>query len=128
MHSSSFNDLIGLRYEWGCGPWTGKTDCFQLACEVHKRLGFIDYSEKFDWVYNLYDEKTFPRGQLVRWLLENGTRLQSAKLGAVVLLPATAGSALGTVLDDGAIFLSPNQTVVKAPLPNGVGHYFWMHQ
>jgi hypothetical protein len=65
---------------------------------------------------------------MVRWLLENGTRLKEATPGAVVLLPSAIGSALGTILDDGVIFLSPDQTVVKAPLPNGVGHCFWMHQ
>jgi hypothetical protein len=44
------------------------------------------------------------------------------------LLPTAVGSALGTILEDGAMFLAPNNTVVKAPLPSGVGHYFWMHQ
>jgi len=128
MHSLSFNDLIGLPYSWGAAPWSGKNDCFQLACEVHKRLGFADYTERFEWVYELYDEQTFPRGLLVRWMLQNGTRLEVATPGAVVLLPTAMGSALGTILEDGAMFLAPNNTVVKAPLPGGVGHYFWMHQ
>jgi hypothetical protein len=56
MQNLSFNDLIGLPYQWGAAPWSGKTDCFQLACEVHKRLGFADYSNQFEWVYELYDE------------------------------------------------------------------------
>jgi hypothetical protein len=87
-----------------------------------------DYTERFEWVYELYDEQTFPRGLLVRWMLQNGTRLQAATLGAVALLPTAVGSALGTILEDGAMFLAPNNTVVKAPLPSGVGHYFWMNQ
>jgi hypothetical protein len=57
MQNLSFNDLIGLPYQWGAAPWSGKTDCFQLACEVHKRLGFADYSNQFEWVYELFDEQ-----------------------------------------------------------------------
>jgi hypothetical protein len=48
--------------------------------------------------------------------------------GAVALLPANIGSALGTIVEDGALFLSPSGTVIKAPLPAGVGHFFWMHE
>ena len=130
MPNSSCNDLIGLRYRWGASPWanTGFTDCFQLACEVHRRLGFSDYTSKFDWVYELYDEATFPKGLLVRWLLQNGQRLKAPRPGAVALLPATVGSALGTIVEDGALFLSPGGTVIKAPLPAEVGHFFWMHE
>jgi hypothetical protein len=130
MHSSSFNDLIGLKRAWAARPGdgSGTVDCCLLAAEVHKRLGYADYTERFEWVYELYDEQTFPRGLLVRWMLQNGTRLQAATPGAVALLPTAVGSALGTILEDGAMFLAPNNTVVKAPLPSGVGHYFWMHQ
>lgn len=117
-----------MRYEWGAAPWLGKTDCFQLACEIHKRLGFADYTKRFEWVYELYDEQTFPRGLLVRWMLENGTRLKAAKPGAVALLPASTGSALGTILEDGAIFITRGSGVIRAPLPAGTGHYFWMNQ
>ena len=128
MHNSSFNDLIGLSYQWGAAPWSGKTDCFQLACEVHKRLGFADYTDQFEWVYELFDESTFSKSLLVRWMIENGVRLQQPTLGAVALLPAAIGSALGTIVEDGALFLSPSGTVIRAPLPSGVGHYFWMNQ
>ena len=130
MPSLSCNDLIGLRYCWGASPCSnsGFTDCFQLASEVHRRLGFGDYTRKFDWVYELYDEATFPKGLLVRWLLQNGQRLQNPQPGAVALLPAAVGSALGTIVEDGALFLSPGGTVIKAPLPADVGHFFWMHE
>jgi hypothetical protein len=130
MPNLSCNDLIGLRYRWGGAPWdnSGTTDCFQLACEVHKRRGFADYTDKFDWVYELFDEATFPKGLLGRWLLQNGKRLQKPLPGAVALLPAAVGSALGTIVEDGALFLSPGGTVIKAPLPDGVGHFFWMHE
>jgi hypothetical protein len=130
MPNLSCNDLIGLRYRWGASPCSnsGFTDCFQLASEVHRRLGFGDYTRKFDWVYELYDEATFPKGLLVRWLLQNGQRLNEPRPGAVALLPATVGSALGTIVEDGALFLSPGGTVIKAPLPADVGHFFWMHE
>jgi hypothetical protein len=130
MPNLSCNDLIGLRYCWGASPCSnsGFTDCFQLASEVHRRLGFGDYTRKFDWVYELYDEATFPKGLLVRWLLQNGQRLKEPRPGAVALLPATVGSALGTIVEDGALFLSPGGTVIKAPLPADVGHFFWMHE
>jgi hypothetical protein len=95
---------------------------------VHKRLGFADYTNKFEWVYELYDESTFPKSLLVRWMIENGKRMRKPDIGAVALLPAAIGSALGTIVEDGALFLSPGGTVIKAPLPSGVGHYFWMHQ
>jgi hypothetical protein len=130
MPNLSCNDLIGLRYCWGASPCSnsGFTDCFQLASEVHRRLGFGDYTRKFDWVYELYDEATFPKGLLVRWLLQNGTRLSVPRPGAVALLPAAVGSALGTIVEDGALYLSPGGTVIKAPLPADVGHFFWMHE
>ena len=130
MPNLSCNDLIGLRYCWGASPCSnsGFTDCFQLASEVHRRLGFGDYTRKFDWVYELYDETTFPKGLLVRWLLQNGQRLKEPRPGAVALLPATVGSALGTIVEEGALFLSPGGTVIKAPLPADVGHFFWMHE
>ena len=130
MPNLSCNDLIGLRYCWGASPCSnsGFTDCFQLASEVHRRLGFGDYTRKFDWVYELYDEATFPKGLLVRWLLQNGQRLSDPRPGAVALLPAAVGSALGTIVEDGALYLSPGGTVIKAPLPADVGHFFWMHE
>jgi hypothetical protein len=130
MQTLYCNDLIGLRYCWGASPCSnsGFTDCFQLASEVHRRMGFGDYTSKFDWVYELYDEATFPKGLLARVLLQNATRLDTPCPGAVALLPATIGSALGTIVEDGALFLSPGGTVIKAPLPADVGHFFWMHE
>jgi hypothetical protein len=128
MQNLSFNDLIGLPYQWGAAPWSGKTDCFQLACEVHKRLGFADYSNQFEWVYELFDESTFAKPLLARWMIENGTRLKRPVIGAVAMLPAAIGSALGTIVEDGALFLSPSGAVIRAPLPSGIGHYFWMNK
>lgn len=114
------NDLIGLQYKWGEAPAnnSGYTDCFQLACEVHKRLGLHDYTQQFEWVYAQYDEATFPRRLLVRWLRENGTRCYPQE-GAVTLLPTTTGSALGTFLDATSIlFIGPDSHVIRSAVPS----------
>ena len=124
------NDLIGLQYGWGHSPrdGSGKTDCFQLACEVHERLGFGDYRSQFEWVYQNYTETTFRYRLIIRWLNENGKRLTEPTPGAVALLPANVGLAQATVLDDGLLFIAPSKNVVRSPIPKGMGHYFWMER
>lgn len=125
------NDLIGLEYGWGHAPGdgSGKTDCFQLACEIHKRLGFGDYTAKFQWVYDEYDDKTFPRSKIARWMLANGTRLAAPTPGAVMLLPVQTGAAMASYLEDGTtIYIGPMQTVLRIALPATTGHLFWMDQ
>lgn len=125
------NDLIGLAYGWGHAPWdgSGKTDCFQLTCEVRRRLQLKDYSRQFEWVYNDYTDDTFPRKLILRWLLEHGRRIEAPQAGAVALLPGTAGAALATVLEDGTLlFIAPSQNVVRSRLPNGTGQFFWMER
>lgn len=127
----NFNDLIGLEYSWGNRPGdgSGKTDCFLLACEVHKRLGYHDYRQDFDWVFEQYTEKTFPFRWIVKWLKENGTRLDKPKPHAVMLLKSQLGAALATVMDNGEVlFLAPSRLVVRSKLPENAGYYFWMNQ
>lgn len=124
------NDLIGLSYGWGCKPGDGsnKTDCFQLFCEVRRRLGLRDYEKQFSWVYDKYTDTTFPRRRLVRWILERGTKLDRAVHGAAVLLPGAKGAALGTCVEGWTVFVASSQNVVQAPLPTGMGHFFWMER
>jgi len=124
------NDLIGLVYGWGHRPddGSGKTDCFQLACEIHRRLGFGDYSPQYNWVYAEYTDDTFPRRRMARWLLENGIRCKHPKPGAVVLLPVEVGAALGTYIDStDVLFIGPGHHVIRAPL-GGIGQIFWMNR
>jgi hypothetical protein len=124
------NDLIALEYGWGYRPadGSGKTDCFQLVCEIRRRMGLTDYADRFAWVYDEYEDATFPRRKVLRWLLQYGTKLETARPGAVALLPGTAGAALGAVTDTGTVFIGPGGRVVQVQLPASLAHYFWMER
>jgi hypothetical protein len=125
------NDLIGLEHGWGGNPGdgSGRADCFLLACEVHKRLGYHDYREDFGWVFEQYTVDTFPMRWIIKWLNENGSRLDEPRPHSVALLPGRIGAALGTVLDDGSVlFIAPSKRVVRGQIPQGVGHFFWMNK
>ena len=112
------NDLIGLEYGWGHRPsdGSGKTDCFQLSCEVRQRLGFFNYGPLHEWVYEQYTEASFTNWQLARLLLQNGQRSCYLTAGAIVLFSAI-NTALGTVTDSGIVYISPGGRVVHSPLP-----------
>lgn len=122
------NDLIGLEYGWGHRPrdGSGKTDCFQLVCEVRRRMGLGDYEPMFEWVYSKYNQDTLPSRQIARWLLQNGKRLSSPVEGATVLLPGASTAALGTMINSTSfLFIGSAFNVVRAPFGN-VGHLFGM--
>jgi len=124
------NDLIGLEYGWGNKPGdgSGRTDCFQLVCEMQRRLGLPDYSAKFAWVYDRFTDETFNRRSIVRWLFENGNRQHQALAGSVVALPASNTTALGTYLEDGSVlFIGAGRNVVRTTVPNLTGRLFWMN-
>ena len=122
------NDLIGLEYCWGAHPnyGRGKTDCFQLVCEIRSRLGLSDYSEKYSWAYWLYDENSLPPKRMARWLLHSGTRIKIPRVGAVALLADPNNAALGTVTDHGLICIAPGGRVVCIPVGRVAAHYFWV--
>jgi hypothetical protein len=125
-----FNDLIGLQYAWGHNPRDGSgcTDCFQLLCEAHRRLGMRDYSQDYAWIYDAYTEETLPGARVLRWLLMHGTRVAQHRLGAVVVLPGRSGYALGTATDTGVLCLTPGGTVAHPPAYAGRLQYIWLHQ
>jgi hypothetical protein len=121
------NDLIGLQLAWGAypGDGTGTVDCCQLAAEVHKRLGYYDYTHEIEHYYKQYTDDSFPRIIIAKWLLRNADRLMAPEPHAVVLLPGSHGGALGTVMDDGRVLcLLPTMGVALASLNGKVGHYF----
>lgn len=126
-----FNDLIGLKRAWAAAPGdgSGTVDCCLLAAEVHRRLGYYDYTPDFAWVFEQFTDASFPRVFMVRWLLENGTRLRTPQPHAVVLLPGSSGGAMGTVMEDGQVlFINETAGVVIAPVPATIGHYFRLNK
>ena len=122
------NDLIGLEYEWGArfSDGNNKTDCFQLVCEIRKRLHLSDYTEKFAWAYKSYTPKTLKPVRLAKWLLKTGERLRLPKHGAVALLADPTSPALGTVVEDSIVFISPGKRVVRVPTRRISAYYFWI--
>lgn len=121
------NDLIGLHRAWGAypGDGSGTVDCCLLAAEVHKRLGYYDYTADICQYFEKYTDDTFPRSIILKWLLQNADRLSAAEPHAVVLLPGTDGGALGTVMDDGRVLcILPVMGVALTALDSRIGHYF----
>jgi hypothetical protein len=111
------NDLIGLEYGWGHRPGdgSGKTDCFQLSCEVRRRLGLYDYSPSHEWVYDKYTEESFTSRALARLLLKNGARTKNIETGSIILF-SELKAALGTITDHGIIYISPGGQVAHSSI------------
>lgn len=125
------NDLIGLKRAWGAypGDGSGTVDCCLLFAEVRRRLGYYDHTPDFAWYFERYTDETFPRRIMMKWLLQNGTRLNAPEPHAVVLLPGSKGGAMGTVLSDGnVLFITEKLGAVIATIPSGIGHYFRLHK
>ena len=122
------NDLIGLEYEWSArfSDGAGKTDCFQLVCEIRKRLGLTDYTEKFKWAYDHYSPETLKPVRLARWLLKEGKRLKMAEHGAVALLADPTSPALGSVVEGSIVFISPGKRVARIANTRVSAYYFWI--
>lgn len=125
------NDLIGLKRAWAARPGdgSGTVDCCLLAAEVRKRLGYYDYTPDLAWIFDKYTDETFPRRYMMKWLLQNGIRLEGPEPHAVVLLPGEKGGAMGTVMSDGnVLFITEKSGVVLAPIQPGIGHYFRLNK
>ena len=123
------NDLIGLQYAWGHRPLDGSgfTDCFQLSCEVRRRLGLNNPTAAADRMYVKYDESSFTSKQLARFLLTHGVRTLEPIAGDMILLPGGKG-VLGTLTDYGIIFISPGERVVHSPHAFMGAYYFRMNK
>ena len=131
MHSSSFNDLIGLKRAWAAKPGdgSGTVDCCLLAAEVRKRLGYYDYTPDLAWIFERYTDETFPRRMMAKWLLANGTRIKEPELHSVVLMHGPNLGAMGTVLNDGhTLYISSSAGAIIAPLPFDFGHHFRLNK
>jgi hypothetical protein len=124
------NDLIGLKRAWNAypGDGSGTVDCCLLVLEVHKRLGYHDYMPEVQSIFSKYTDETWPHSVIPRWLLQNGTRLKNPKPHAVVLMNGNAGGAMGTVLDDGSVLYIGVNGVVRGPIHDSPGRYFWLNK
>lgn len=122
------NDLIGLEYQWGArfSDGQGKTDCFQLACEIRKRLGLSDLGSRFAWTYDLYTAQTLRPVRLARWLLQEGKRLKLPEHGAIALLADSTNPALGSVVRGSIVFIAPGKQVVRVPVSRVPAYFFWI--
>ena len=123
------NDLIGLQYAWAHRPLDGSgfTDCFQLSCEVRRRLGLNDHAAAYSWVYQKYDEASFTAQRLARFLLTSGARTLQPIAGDMILLSG-GEAALGTLTNYGTIFISPGKRVVHTPRVPVGAYYFRMNK
>lgn len=126
----NINDLIGLRREWAALPGNpnGTVDCCLLAAEVHKRLGYYDYTADLLTIFSGYTDKTWPKSIIPRWLLKNSMPIKDERSDAVVLLQGHNGGAMGTVLAPGDILYIGLHGVIRGPIPPSGGRYFWLHK
>ena len=125
------NDLLGLKRAWGAypGDGSGTVDCCLLALEVHKRLGYHDYTPEVAWILEQYTDDTLPKNFIAKWLLQNGTRLYKQEPHALALLPSHGVGAVGTVLDDGTmLFIGPGGSVIRTTVPHDFGWYFRLNK
>jgi hypothetical protein len=125
------NDLIGLRRAWGAAPGdnSGMIDCCLMATEVHRRLGYYDYTQDIMQYFEQYTDETFPPSIIPRWLLKNAQRLKAPEDHAVALMRGNGMGALGTVLDDKRmIYISGGSGVVVGPIIFGATHFFRLNK
>ena len=125
------NDLIGLKRAWGAYPndGSGTVDCCLLAAEVHKRLGYWDYTDELRTYFRTFTDDTLPKSFIARWLVQHAERLTAPEPHAVVLLPSDETGAVGTVLDDGRILcITKGSGVALTQLAPNVGWYFRLHR
>lgn len=122
------NDLIGLEYEWGArfSDGRGKTDCFQLVCEIRRRLRLGDLDAKFAWTYESYTAQTLRPARLARWLLSEGKRLKLPVHGAIALIADPTSPALGSVVEGSIVLIAPGKRVVRVPVSRVTAYYFWI--
>lgn len=92
-------DLIGLPYELGAHPSSGKTDCINLVYEVRSRLGLSCPPLQADW-YNA------SRITVLRALLTWGSEVDSSLYDGDVALASQSDWAFGVVWQTGILQIS----------------------
>lgn len=128
--TAKYNDLIGLRYQWGYRPGDGSgfTDCFGLAMEARVREGLSDRFEDFAWVYEQYREEDVGIRRILQWLKENCRVEKAPRNGSMLcFLAGRRRAALATVVhDDQCLLITPGGQVTLLPLAIVTrGKYYW---
>lgn len=92
-------DLIGLPYELGAHPNSGKTDCINLVYEVRNRLGLSCPPLQADWY-------AASRITVLRALLTWGSEVDSSLYDGDVALASQSDWAFGVVWQTGILQIS----------------------
>lgn len=103
-------DLIGLPYELGAHPSTGKTDCINLVYEVRQRLGLSCPKLQLGWY-------TGSKTMVLRALLTWGTEVQEPLYDGDVALASQNDWAFGVVWQSGILRISElSKAVAWSPI------------
>lgn len=103
-------DLIGLPYELGAHPSTGKTDCINLVYEVRTRLGLSCPPLEQAWY-------TGSKTMVLRALLTWGTEVQERLYDGDVALASQNDWAFGVVWQSGILRISElSKAVAWSPI------------
>lgn len=130
LPSPSFNDLIGLQYDWSSSPSdnNGKTNCFAMCMEARKRLGLKDFRSQFSELYKNTSHGEISVRQIIGLLKKHGQIIRHARPGAIFCLPSSSGGiAMAVVLDDqDCLVLSPGKSVIRMPFATVTKNkYYW---
>lgn len=130
LPSPSFNDLIGLEYDWGSSPsdGNGKTNCFAMCMEVRKRLGLTDFRKQFEKYYREGNPEDIGPRQIIRLLWKHGKKITEPLPGAIFYLPSPNDLlAMAVVIDStNCLLLSPGGRVIRMPFAKVTQNkYYW---
>ena len=107
-------DLIGLPYELGAAPCSGKTDCINLVYEVRQRLGLSCPPLRSEW----YDGSTT---MVLRALLTWGVRVDDRLYDGDVALASQNDWAFGVVWQTGILRISElSKAVAWSPIDSNL--------
>jgi hypothetical protein len=108
MNTLNFQ-LPASPYQWEI--W----DCFSLAYWVRQQCNFSALPN-LGWLYQRYDEVTLPDDFVIQMLEFYAARVNNAKDGDLVALGLGKAIALGTILDNGIVFMSYSRGAQWLPM------------
>lgn len=128
--SPSFNDLIGLEYDWKSEPSesTGKTNCFALCMEARKRLGLRDFTEEYRHLYKETMDGEIGVRQILKLIKSHTERIYRSRPGALFYRSSpNRHVAMAVVIDEqDCLILSPGKRVIRLPFATVTkGKYYW---